>query len=702
MIEEMVSTKRNVKIVHELKNRIRFRLQSCSLLQKEYYTNNISTIQGIRGIRINEKSKSLVIVYDANPETRESILNKLGLKKRKDLSITDINLNNEEKQSIVGLFTSTLSLFFSFVFPPGLRLLFTLFVTSPLLYRGTKELFKKGLTSNVLEALAVFISVARQEYKTANITNFLLVSGKYLEDTMVHKANLLLLDLMKYDITTVWVEHNGEEKEIPFDDLKVSDIVIVNIGDVIPVDGVISQGVALIDQSSVFGESIPVTKEAGERVYSGTLLVEGTLKVYAEKVGKDTTMYTISEYIRSSLTGRSKQEIEASMLVEKLVPINLALAFSSYLYNQNWRNVASVLQADYSCAIKLSIPVSFKSAIYMAGLTGVLIKDSKALENLADVDVFIFDKTGTLTEGTLEVEEIIYFDEQYKKEDILSMAASIEEHHFHPIAKAIVQEARQKTFKHFRHSEVEFIIGHGVNSCIGGKRIFIGSKHYLEDHVNISFDFFTDLVNYHSVGKTLLFLGIEDKPLGIIVMQDRIRKDAFATVQELKCLGVKEIVLITGDEKIKTRSIAESLGIDLYYSQVEPSEKVEIINLFKKEGKKIAFVGDGINDSPALVSVDVGISMGTAADISKFSSDIVLLNNQLSAISRLKELSLYTKKKINRNFYLTVVANSSILAAATTGFIQPYTTSLLHNGITLGTILNSMVVESKIFKGDIT
>lgn len=681
------------KIVHETNNRVRIKIHNLSKIHE--YQKLVSQINGVSNIQYNEKSKSMIVYYDANPNTRNAIVDSLDIKRHK-LQYEN-SISNDKKKSFRDFLIAAFSLLSSFVFPPSFQMLITIGVTTPLLYTGTKELFLNGLNANVLETLAVFISITRREFKTANITHFLLASSKYLEDTMVHKTNIMLLDLMRYDIEKVWVYKDGEEKEIAFGDLSVGDIVIVNIGDVIPVDGMVSSGVGLIDQSSIFGESVPVTKEIQERVYSGTVLVEGKLKIFAEKVGQDTTMYEISEYVKSALECQSKEEIEATKIIEKLVPINLFLAFLSYLHSRNWITVAAVLQADYSCAIKLSIPVSFKSAIFKAGVSGILIKDSKALENLSDTDVFVFDKTGTLTEGNLEVEEIIYFDNEYKTDDILSIAASIEEHHFHPIAKAIVQEARQKTFKHFHHSDVEFIIGHGVNAYIGDKKIYIGSKHYLEDHENISFEFFKDLEVYYSKGKTLLFLGINDKPLGIIVMQDKIRQDALVTLENLKNLGVKDIILLTGDEELKTKTIAESLGISRYYAQIEPTEKAEIIKQIKKEGKKIAFVGDGINDSPALVSVDVGISMGTAADISKFTSDIVLLNNELSSLYKLRSLSSSTRKKIKRNFFSTVAINSSILGAATLGYIQPYTTSLLHNGATIMTLLNSMKVDSEIF-----
>jgi len=353
--------------------------------------------------------------------------------------------------------------------------------------------------------------------------------------------------------------------------------------------------------------------------------------------------------------------------------------------------VASVLQADYSCALKLATPVAFKTSIAKAGKNGIMIKGAKSLEALCEADTFVFDKTGTLTYGELDVEKITSFDEKWSEDDILNLTASAEEHYFHPVAEAIVNAAKAKGFVHMHHEEVEFIVAHGVKTMVEGKEVIIGSRHFLEDDEGLDFSKHEKAIEECLLeGRTLLYVGYGKKLLGTIGMRDKVRENAKAMIEKLKELGVKRTVMITGDIEAKANALAKELGIDKVYANMKPQDKANIINEIKADGYKVAFVGDGINDAPALMSSHVGISMSRGADIAKATADIGLLKDDIEAVSEAKELAMKTMELINMNFNATVGINSIILLGATFGLFKPLTTAVLHNGTTIGLLANSM------------
>jgi heavy metal translocating P-type ATPase len=471
----------------------------------------------------------------------------------------------------------------------------------------------------------------------------------------------------------------------------VGDIVIVGAGDTISVDGHIIYGDASVNQVSMTGEAEPVKKGRGDRVISGTVVEEGRIKIWAEQVGEDTATARIKEYIKSSLSEKSAIGLKATKLADSLVPVTLGLAGFAYLINRDFESVASVLQADYSCALKLATPVAFKSSISQAGKSGVMIKGAKALEALSGVDTFVFDKTGTLTHGELEVVSINSFDKEWDEEDILNLTASAEEHYFHPVAEAVMRAAKDRGFVHMHHDEVEFIIAHGVKTMVNGKEVVIGSRHFLEDDEKISFAKHKSQIEAClKEGKAILYVGYDGKLLGTIGMVDKLRENAKTMIQKLKTLGIKEVVMLTGDIELKANVLASELGIDRVYANMLPTSKAGVIKELQKEGKKVAFVGDGINDAPALMSANVGISMQKGADIAKATADIGLLKDDIEAVCYIKELADKTMGRIKTNFYATVGINSGILLGATMGVFSPIATAVLHNGTTIGLLLNSV------------
>ena len=415
--------------------------------------------------------------------------------------------------------------------------------------------------------MAVGVSLARRDYVAANSTNLMLELGEYIEETMVHKSDDLIKELAKPNIESVWVEILQNEqrvlKNIQTIELKVSDIVVVGAGDTIAIDGHIISGEAYVNQVSMTGESIAVRKSRGDRVISGTIVEDGRIKIWAEHVGENTATARIRNYIATSLNEKSSIGLKATKLADKLVPVTLGLAGVSYFINKNFESVASVLQADYSCALKLATPVAFKSSISQAAKAGVMIKGAKSIEALANADTFVFDKTGTLTHGELEVVDIYSYDKDWNQEDILNLTASAEEHYFHPVAQAVVNAAKEKGFVHMHHEEVDFIVAHGVKTIVSGKEVIIGSRHFLEDDEKIDFSGHKEKIEaYLHNGKILLYIGYDKKLLGTIAMTDAIRTNAHEVLQKLRSIGVKKTVMLTGDMESKARQTADILGID--------------------------------------------------------------------------------------------------------------------------------------------
>ncbi|MDY6121439.1 MAG: heavy metal translocating P-type ATPase [Campylobacter sputorum] len=684
MQRQKLKQKMSFKIIHKSKNRVRFFYPDLKNTTNERaLESEILKLNGVYEVRVNKITKSVVIKFNGNLDEILEQISKIKLTTDTKKAISKKNI------SISGT---------SFLLTPFLKNtkgLVSITAAIPVLKEGIYELFNDGLTSKVLEAMAVGISLSRKDYLAANSTNFMLNIGEYMEESTVHKSDDLIKELAKPSITEAWVEITKNSKKslekISVNDIKKGDIVVVGSGETIAIDGYIIEGSASINQVSMTGEAGCVRKERGERVMSGTVVEEGKIKIWTELAGEDTSTQRIKKYIQNSLNEKSNIGLKATKLADKLVLLTLSLAGISYFLNRNMTSVASVLQADYSCALKLPTPVAFKSSISKAGKAGILIKGAKSIEALAAADVFVFDKTGTLTDGVLKVEDVISFDEKWSKEKLLNLTASVEEHYFHPIAEAVVNAAKISGFKHMHHDEVEFIVAHGIKTHYNQKEVIIGSRHFLEDDEKISFK-----ENSHKIekalksGHALLYVAYDKKLLGIIKLKDEIRSNAKTTIKKLKSLGVKEIVMLTGDAKDKANSVADELDIDTVYAELLPTQKSQIIENLIKDGKNVAFCGDGINDAPSLIKANVGISMQKGADIAKVTAGVSLLKDDIYSVAVAKELANKTMELIDKNFKATVLINSAILFGATIGRLSPVLTAALHNGTTIGLLLNSI------------
>lgn len=682
-----------MKILHKLPHRIRAKFDEISSKTDETdLKKQILSIKGINSVRINLRAKSVIIECENSDKIAKN-LQKITPKINNDKNCEICKFEDVAKTDIIA---AGVSLGFAkFSQNNAFNMAHTLLSSYGVLTSGAKELFTKGLTSRVLESLAVAVSLWQKDFIAANSTNFMINLGEYIEETMVNKSDDLIRELAKPTIKEVWVEKeiNGKTELIKTaqKDVKFGDIVVVGSGETIGIDGYIVEGIASVNQVSMTGEADAVKKERGDRVMSGTIVESGLIKIWAELIGEDTSTEKIKRYIQSSLDEKSAIGLKATKLADKLVPVTLGLGGVAYLLNGTFGSVASVLQADYSCALKLTTPVAFKSSIAKSGKNGILVKGSKSLEALAKVDCVVFDKTGTLSYGNMTVEDIVSFDEKWDKNAILNLAASAEEHYFHPIAEAIVEAAKKIGFKHIHHDKVEYVVAHGIKTHSDSKEVLIGSRHFIEDDEQISFAMHDEKIqSYIDNGDTLLYIAYDKKLLGVIALADDIRANAKETIARLRKSGVKEIVMLTGDIEAKAKASAKALGIDRYFANLAPTEKADIIAKLKAEGKKVAFVGDGINDAPSLVKADVGISMQRGADIAKVSADIALLRDDIECVAVAKEVADKTMRLIYQNFNIAVAINSLIILSATAGKLSPTATAVLHNGTTIGLLLNSI------------
>lgn len=649
----------------------------------------IATVDCVRKVRINAGARSMVVEFDPVATTAErvavDILRMAPAHGRRAGS-------HGGALSAAPVALSAATLLATRSLQPGLQAPVAFGTAIPLLGEAMDDFLEKGVTSHVLEAMAVAISIGRRDYLAANTTSFLLALGEYMEASIERRSDDLLKHLLKPAVDEVWVERDGAEIQVEAGDVRVGDTVISATGTVIPVDGTVLGGEAMVNEATMTGESVPVARRRGDAVLSGTLVQEGRLRIYAEKVGAQAAAARIADFVEQSLAVKSTTQLEASRMADRLVPMVLGLAGATWLVSRDWERVAAVLQADYSCALKLSTPVAFKSAMYAAGKSGMLVKGAKALERLAEADTFVFDKTGTLSTGKLEVTDSVAFKPGYSPEDLINLAASVEEHYFHPLALAVVEASRRlENPRHFDHKEVEFIVAHGVASVIDGRRIVVGSRHFVEDDEGIPVAAHRAVIDrLHLEGKTLLYIGFGGELLGVLALRDGLRSNSAATIRRLRRLGVRRVLMLTGDHPERARATSEQLGLDGFHAGLLPQDKASILQKLAAEGARIAFVGDGVNDAPALSGAHVGISMHNGADVARLASDVALLEDDIARVADAKALALATHRLIDSNFKLTVGLNTTILSAAAFGWLTPVAASALHNGTTIAILLRAL------------
>ena len=575
--------------------------------------------------------------------------------------------------------------------PNSVRKIWLTFKVVQYIGKGIRCLARRKIEVPVLDATAIGVSVLRGDFNTAGSVMFLLGIGELLEEWTHKKSVGDLARSMSLNIKKVWLKREEQEILVPASDILPGDRVIVHMGNVIPFDGEVSCGEGMVNQASLTGESLPVRRTEGQSVYAGTVLEEGELEIIVRAVSGATRFEKIVTMIEDSEKLKSNLESKAEHLADRLVPYTLLGTGLVWAVTRNMTKALSVLMVDFSCALKLAMPISVLSAIREAGQNGITVKGGKYLEAVAEADTIVFDKTGTLTKAKPTVKEVIVFGD-YPEPEALRIAACLEEHFPHSMAKAVVDAAKRRSLYHEEmHSKVEYIVAHGISSYIEGKKTIIGSSHFVfeDEKCRIRPEYqerFDTLPEEYSH----LFLAIDGELVAVICIEDPLREEAGEMVRFLKEEGVSKIVMMTGDSERTAASIAKRVGVDEYYSEVLPEDKAGFIEREKAAGRKVVMIGDGINDSPALSAADAGIAISDGAELAREIADITIAAEDLREIVVLKRLSNAMMHRIQGNYRGIVGINAMLIALGVAGIIQPTTSALLHNTSTLAISLKSM------------
>ena len=598
-------------------------------------------------------------------------------------------LNNSYQEKLIGKIVFHYAR--RIILPYPIRVCLTTIRSIRYLWKGLKTLAAGKIEVPVLDATAIGVSLVRSDFNTAGSIMFMLGIGELLEEWTHKKSVDDLARTMSLNVSKVWMVSDGQEVLVPTTQIEAGDEIVVHMGNVIPFDGVVTKGEAMVNQASLTGESVPIRKTLESTAYAGTVVEEGELTILVKEVGGSSRFEKIVTMIEESEKLKSGVESKAEHLADKLVPYSLGGTILTYLLTRNATKALSILMVDYSCALKLAMPISVLSAIREASLYNVTVKGGKYLEAIAEADTIVFDKTGTLTKAKPTVVDVVPFEDR-NADELLRVAACLEEHFPHSMAKAVMDAAAQKGLEHDEmHSKVEYIVAHGIASTINGKRVVIGSAHFVFEDENCVIPegkqtLFDSLPKEYSH----LYLAIEGKLSAVICIEDPLREEASAVVSSLKKAGLSKVVMMTGDSERTARAIAKRVGVDEYYAEVLPEDKANFVEREKQAGRKVIMIGDGINDSPALSAADVGIAISDGAEIAREIADITVGSDDLYQIVTLKLLSDSLMQRIHSNYRKIVGFNSLLIVLGVAGVIQPTTSALLHNSSTLLIGLESM------------
>ena len=575
--------------------------------------------------------------------------------------------------------------------PNPIRECITLTKSVKYLWNGVRTLASRKIEVPVLDATAIGVSIARNNMNTAGSIMFLLGIGEILEEWTHKKSVDDLARSMSLNVGKVWLCQGEQDILVSTSDVKAGDLVRVHMGNIIPFDGTVVSGEAMVNQASLTGESIPVQKNAEGIVYAGTVLEEGELVIRVDQTNGSSRYEKIVTMIEESEKLKTSMESKASHLADKLVPYTLLGTGLTYALTRNATKALSVLMVDFSCALKLAMPISVLSAIREASLHNITVKGGKYLEAMAEADTIVFDKTGTLTKANPTVVDVVSFNGQ-DSDELLRIAACLEEHFPHSMAKAVVDAAAEKNLEHEEvHSEVEYIVAHGISSMIDGQKVVIGSHHFVFEDEKCTVDpekmgTFNSLPPEYSH----LYMAINNRLAAVICIEDPLREEAAVVIRSLKMAGIGKVVMMTGDSDRTAKTIAKKAGIDEYYSEVLPEDKANFVEKEKAKGRKVIMIGDGINDSPALSAADIGISISDGAEIAREIADVTIGADNLYEIVTLKALSNSLVKRIDKNYRFIVSFNAGLIVLGVAGIIPPTMSALLHNGSTLAIGMKSM------------
>ena len=682
-------------IKHEMKGRLRIHIIQNRMTYAEADTLSwyLEEQENVTEVKVYERTADAVICYKGEREEILTVLKQFSYEKAEVpetvLSSSGRQLNEEYKERLI---TKTVLHYGSKLFlPMPVRAVITSVKSVKYIWKGIRCLAHGRLEVPVLDATAISVSVFRKDFATAGSVMFLLGIGEIIEEWTHKKSVGDLARSMSLNVKKVWLKREDQEILVKSSEVQPGDEIIVHMGNVIPFDGEVSDGEGMVNQASLTGEAMPVRRVSGQSVYAGTVLEEGELKIRVKAVTGSTRYEKIVSMIEDSEKLKSSVEGKAEHLADRLVPYTLLGTGAAWLLTRNVTRTLSVLMVDFSCALKLAMPITVLSAIREAGENHITVKGGKFLEAVADADTIVFDKTGTLTKATPTVKDVVVFGE-YPKEEALRIAACLEEHFPHSMAKAVVDAAKERNLSHEEmHSKVEYIVAHGISSYINDKKVVIGSSHFVFEDEECTIDpQYQDRYDTLPPEYSHLYLAIEHKLAAVICIEDPLREEAAEMVKSLKAAGITKVVMMTGDSERTAAAIAKRVGVDEYYAEVLPEDKANFVEKEKSEGRKVIMIGDGINDSPALSAADAGIAISDGAEIAREIADITIAADDLREVVTLKLLSNLMLKRIHRNYRSIVGINSGLIVLGVTGMIQPTMSALLHNTSTLLISLRSM------------
>lgn len=682
-------------IKHEMKGRLRIHIIQNRMTYAEADTLSwyLEEQENVTEVKVYERTADAAICYKGERKEILTLLRQFSYEKAEVpetvLSSSGRQLNEEYKERLI---TKTVLHYGSKLFlPMPVRAVLTSVKSVKYIWKGIRCLAHGRLEVPVLDATAISVSVFRKDFATAGSVMFLLGIGEIIEEWTHKKSVGDLARSMSLNVKKVWLKREDQEILVKSSEVQPGDEIIVHMGNVIPFDGEVSDGEGMVNQASLTGEAMPVRRISGQSVYAGTVLEEGELQIRVKAVTGSTRYEKIVSMIEDSEKLKSSVEGKAEHLADRLVPYTLLGTGAAWLLTRNVTRTLSVLMVDFSCALKLAMPITVLSAIREAGENHITVKGGKFLEAVADADTIVFDKTGTLTKATPTVKDVVVFGE-YPKKEALRIAACLEEHFPHSMAKAVVDAAKECNLSHEEmHSKVEYIVAHGISSYINDKKVVIGSSHFVFEDEECTIDpQYQDRYDTLPPEYSHLYLAIEHKLAAVICIEDPLREKAAEMVKSLKAAGITKVVMMTGDSERTAAAIAKRVGVDEYYAEVLPEDKANFVEKEKSEGRKVIMIGDGINDSPALSAADAGIAISDGAEIAREIADITIAADDLREVVTLKLLSNLMLKRIHRNYRSIVGINSGLIVLGVTGMIQPTMSALLHNTSTLLISLRSM------------
>ena len=682
-------------ILHETPGRMRVHLalRRMSLREADLLEYDLKGVAGVVSVKVFDRTQDAVITYTCPRADIVRALSSFSFTSERALARlpehTSRALNREYEDKLV--FTVCRRAFSRLFLPVPVQTAIALFRSVKYIRAGLSALLHGKLSVAVLDATAVTVSMVRGDFDTAGSVMFMLRLGEILEEWTHKKSVADLAGAMALNVDKVWLQSGETELLVPIGDVKPGDRMIVRTGNLIPLDGKVVSGEATVNQASITGESMPAPKREGSYVYAGTVVEEGSCRIRVEKSSGGGRYDRIVHMIEESEKLKSTAEDKASHLADRLVPYTLGGTALTYLLTRNPVKALSVLMVDFSCALKLSMPIAVISAMRESNKYNVSVKGGRFLEAVAKADTIVFDKTGTLTFATPRVAKIVTFGGR-NENDMLRLAACLEEHYPHSLANAVVEEAARRGLNHEEyHSNVEYVVAHGISSTVEGRKVVIGSYHFVFEDEGCTvpederdkFDGISDEYSH-------LYLAVSGVLRAVICISDPLRPEAAAVVTALHKAGINKVVMMTGDNEKTAAAVARAVGVDEYRAEVLPEDKAEFIRREKAAGHTVIMIGDGVNDTPALSEADVGIAINTGAAIAKEISDITVSSSDLFKLLKLREISVALMSRINKNYRFIVGFNFLLIVCGVTGAIQPTTSALLHNASTLGVSLKSM------------